>query len=408
MSDAGSADRGRALTPTRLLTPAFVALFAAVLAFFTAGGIVLPVASRFAAGPLAADSIGVGVAIGAFAIAALLLRPVVGWASDRFGRRPLLLLGGVVTVVVLVLHLVVSSLPMFVLVRGALGIGEAFFFVAGLAAISDLAPDDRRGEAINVGSLALYGGLAIGPVIGETILGLGGYDLVWVAAAAIAVVATILCLLVPETSPTILAPRAGPRPRGRFIHPAGLFPGFLILTGAWGMAGFLAFIPLHATALGLDGAGLALAVYALVIVGLRIVFVKLPDQVGPARLSGAALVLSAIGLVVIAVAGEQVGLLVGTVVLASGVAFMFPGLMALAVARVDETERGSVVGTTSAFLDLSFGLAPAVLGVVAGVTGYAAAFGLSAGVALVGAALLFLRRDTIARPAIATTGRLPG
>ena len=113
--------------------------------------------------------------------------------------------------------------------------------------------------------------------------------LVWVASAAIAVVATILCLLVPETSPTILAPRAGPRPRGRFIHPAGLFPGFLILTGAWGMAGFLAFIPLHATALGLDGAGLALAVYALVIVGLRIAFVKLPDQVGPARLSGAAL-----------------------------------------------------------------------------------------------------------------------
>ena len=48
---------------------------------------------------------------------------------------------------------------------------------------------------------------------------------------------------------------------------------------------------------------------------------------------------------------------------------MFPALMALAVARVDETERGSVVGTTSAFLDLSFGLAPAVLGVVAGASG---------------------------------------
>jgi predicted MFS family arabinose efflux permease len=119
-------------------------------------------------------------------------------------------------------------------------------------------------------------------------------------------------------------------------------------------------------------------------------------------------VLSAAGLVVIAIAGEEAGLLAGTVVLASGVAFMFPGLMALAVARVDETERGSVVGTTSAFLDLSFGLAPAVLGVVAGATGYAAAFGLSAGVALVGAALLFLRRDTIVRPALATTGRLPG
>ena len=84
---------------------------------------------------------------------------------------------------------------------------------------------------------------------------------------------------------------------------------------------------------------------------------------------------------------------------------MFPGLMALAVARVDETERGSVVGTTSAFLDLSFGLAPAVLGVVAGVTGYAAAFGLSAGVgALVGAATpRFARAVDTASRAPATT-----
>ena len=185
------ARRDRGAAPTRLLTPAFVALFAAVLAFFTAGGTVLPVASRFAAGPLGADSIGVGVAIGAFAIAALLLRPVVGWASDRFGRRPLLLLGGVA-------HRRRAAAPprrdvarrCSSLVRAPLGIGEAFFFVAALAAISDLAPEDRRGEAINVGSLALYVGLAIGPVIGETILGLGGYDAVWLAAAAIAVVAT--------------------------------------------------------------------------------------------------------------------------------------------------------------------------------------------------------------------------
>lgn len=41
--------------PERLLTLPFAALFAAALAFFTAGGIVLPVATRFADGPLGAD-----------------------------------------------------------------------------------------------------------------------------------------------------------------------------------------------------------------------------------------------------------------------------------------------------------------------------------------------------------------
>ena len=68
----------------RLLTPPFLALAIASLAFFTAGGIVLPVAPRFAKFALGADAIGVGVAIGAFSVAALLLRPIVG---DRLRAR---------------------------------------------------------------------------------------------------------------------------------------------------------------------------------------------------------------------------------------------------------------------------------------------------------------------------------
>jgi predicted MFS family arabinose efflux permease len=77
---------------------------------------------------------------------------------------------------------------------------------------------------------------------------------------------------------------------------------------------------------------------------------------------------------------------------------MFPALIALAVARVDESERGSVVGTASVFLDLSFGLAPAVLGVVVNASGYPAAFMVSAIVASAGAGILALRRRSLVAP----------
>ena len=111
--------------------------------------------------------------------------------------------------------------------RSLLGIAEAFFFVAAVAAISDLAPPERRGEALNIGSLSLYLGLAIGPVVGETILAGAGFAAVWIGAAAMAAVATGLSLLVPETAPSALRPRvAGERrPRTRLIHPAGILPG---------------------------------------------------------------------------------------------------------------------------------------------------------------------------------------
>jgi len=42
------------------------------------------------------------------------------------------------------------------------------------------------------------------------------------------------------------------------------------------------------------------------------------------------------------------------------------------------------------------------------VSGFAIAFGLSALVALFGAVLLFLRRDTVTRPSLAASARLPG
>ena len=67
----------------------------------------------------------------------------------------------------------------------------------------------------------------------------------------------------------------------------------------------------------------------------------------------------------------------------------------MAVARVDEMERGSVVGTTTAFVDLSFGIAPATLGFIAGTIGFDGAFLVSAIIALVGAGVLALRRQSL-------------
>ncbi len=320
--------------------------------------------------------------------------PVVGWASDRFGRKPLLVGGALLTVVALLLHLVASTLPAFIAVRAAFGMAEAFFFVAMLSAASDLAPPDRRGEALNLASLALYLGLAFGPPLGELALSAGGYSAVWIAAAALAGLAAVLAVPLPETSPAVVS-GTGERVRTRLYHPAAVFPGVLVGCGAFGMAGFLAFIPLYAREVGLDGAALPLAVYALIVVGLRFAFAKLPDQVGAAKLSGAALAVAAVGLALTVLFPSPIGLVVGTAVFAAGVAFVFPALLSLAVSRVAETERGVAVGTTSVFLDASFGVAPAVFGGIALTWGYGGALLLGAAVAAFGAVLLTVRRASL-------------
>ncbi len=300
------------------------------------------------------------------------------------------------TVAAVVFHLAVADLATFIVARLLLGAGEGFFFVAALSAGSDLAPDERRGEAISFLSLSLYLGIAIGPPIGEAMLRAGSFDVVWMTAAGVAVLAAGLTLLIPETSPAVAVP--GPRPRAPFLHPAGVFPGLVTLLGLWGMAGFLTFLPLHARDVGLADAGVPLALYALIVVGLRVVGARWPDRFGAARLSGAALALSAAGLAILGLVPTVVGLIAGAAVFAAGVAFTMPALLALAVSRVPETERGTVVGTTTLFVDLAFGVAPVGLGLIADRAGYGPTFLVSALLAAVASGLLLARRGALSQP----------
>jgi MFS family permease len=392
----------------RLFTPAFAALSAAVLAFFIAGGIFLPATPRFTEDVLGGDRVAVGIVIGAFAISSLLMRPFAGRFADQRGRRIVLIVGAVITVGAGLGHIVADTIPLLIVVRLALGVGEALFFVAGLAAATDLAPEHRRGEAISLVSLSLYLGIAIGPLIGEFVLAGLGFGAVWLVASAISALAVGLSWVAPETLPPESRSRHGPLPPGvaaprqSLLHRRGIEPGLLALCGVWGMGPFFAFIPLLVDDLDLGSSGPYLAAFAIVVVGLRILGARLPDRVGAAKLSGTALVVSAIGLTVsgLAIGGLLPvggGLLVGTVIFASGVAFTFPAIMAMAVIGVPPDERGAVVGTAGLFVDAAFGISPAILGLIAQWTDYPATLIVSAGIALVGAGWLLLRRPGAAR-----------
>jgi predicted MFS family arabinose efflux permease len=71
------------------------------------------------------------------------------------------------------------------LLRLLLGVAEAAFFVASIAALMDLAPPSRIGEAISYNSLGLYLGLAFGPPLGELLGRMAGLNAAWYGAAAL-------------------------------------------------------------------------------------------------------------------------------------------------------------------------------------------------------------------------------
>jgi MFS family permease len=177
-----------------------VALTIAELAYFTAEGMSIPLTPLFAAGPLGADPAGVGLAVGGFVISALILRPWAGRLADVRGRRPLLIGGALLDAGVMAAHLFAPDLATLVALRLALGVAEAFFFVAAVAAVADLAPPGRTGEAVSFDSLALYLGIAVGPFVGEQLLRMGGFTAGWLGGAALARAAALIATRLPETA----------------------------------------------------------------------------------------------------------------------------------------------------------------------------------------------------------------
>jgi MFS family permease len=367
-------------TTDRLFTPAFIALTVSELAYFTAGGLVIAITSFFVTGPVAAGEAAVGMTFAAFSVATLVLRPLAGQLADHHGRRPLLVGGALLCTVVLAGHLVVVDLGVLIALRVLLGIAEACFFVAAFAALADLAPPGRAGEALSFNSLALYLGLAGGPMIGELALAVGGYAVAWIVAAGLTALAAGLALTIPETAP--LRP-GGPRPA--LLHRAALAPGSALFCGIAAMAAFLALAGPFADRLGLDTWSVTYLAFGLVVVGCRIVFARLPDRVPPLRLAAGALAVSAAGVACVAAVPGIAGFFAGTVMLAVGVAFLTPAVFAAIFAVVAPSERGSAAGTATAFIDLAFGGGPLLAGWVASSAGVAAAFGLAALVAVVGA-----------------------
>jgi MFS family permease len=326
-------------------------------------------------------------------VSAFFLRPWVGGLGDRWGRRPLMLVGACLFAVSVLAYPLAGNPAMLAALRLLTGAGEAFFWVGAVTAVLDLAPAERRGEAMSIASLALYVGIGIGPLVGELAIERVGFAAAWVLAAAAALTALGLALRAPDTRPEQGGAAASASPqRQRLVHRAGLLPGLLLLASILGMAGFLTFVPLYAIDIGMDGSRLVLLSFAGIVVGIRSVGARIPDRLGTARATRTALALSAAGLALVGSWRSPAGLLAGAVVFAVGIALLTPAVMALAVEGVPPGERASVIGTTSAFLDLAFGLGPATLGLVAAAVGRPGTFLASAAVAAVGWVLVVATR----------------
>jgi MFS family permease len=376
--------------PTRLLTPVFVRVWLATLGAFASFGVILLALPLYVADELEYGSIGVGIAMGSASVTAILFGPPAGRVADRRGRRAVIFGGAAVMVACYVALALEPSLPLVVAVRLLTGAGEAAFVVAVLTVAADLAPSDRRGEAMSLVTTASYLGLTVGPVVADFVLGDGRFAITWLLAAGLVLGAGAAVLPLGETRPE----SAHEAPSGWLPPRSALLPGLLVLLALLGFGGFVAFAALYARELGFDRPGLVFALFGSVIVLVRTFGRKLPDRLGARSTLMLCFVNLGLGLATMGIWQTQAGLLVGTAIFAVGQALSYPAAVLLAMQASTEAERSAVVGGVTAFVDVALGAGAFVLGAVAAVTGYGGAFVVGSLVAVSGLLIVVpLRRS---------------
>ena len=374
---------------------AFAGIFVVTGLGLLSVGATLPVLPRYVTGELDGGDLEVGIVTGAFAITGLACRPLAGHLADRRGRKRVVLIGALLTAASGLMLFVPAGIPGVIVSRLLLGAGEGSVYTAGSAWIVDLAPPERRGRIIGLYGLAIWGGLALGPPLGELILHATSFEMVWAFATAAPLLGALVAMRIVER----FQPRDDFEYERRLISHEALRPGLGLSLAIVGYAAMAAFIVLHLDERGIGHGATVFAAFAATVVATRVLAGWVPDRYGPIRSAVGAAVVEAAGLVVIAGSHSLAAAIAGAVAMGAGFSLLFPSLALVVVNRVPEERRGVAMGTFTAFFDLGMGVGGPLAGAAAAAGGYEAAFVLAAAFALgtVGVALS-LRKSSVALP----------
>lgn len=327
---------------------------------------VLPLLLReFAGVPGSAVLVPVALTIPALCIA--LFSPVAGALSDRFGRKPVLLLALLVYGVVGALPFVLQDLAAIIAARAVMGLAEAAIMTISTAMLGDYFDGARRERwisvqmaSVSVSAIAL---VAIGGALGEA-LGARGPFLLYLVALPIAIaVAAVLF------EPVHRAGGAGPKAR----LPLGTILPVLLITLAVGVLFYTIIVqvgPIVARSgitspalIGIAAAGTNLGVA----IG-SILFGRLKAHAGP-RLLAAGLALVAIGYAGAALAPGFAAITGFAVLACIGSGVMLPNMLAWLMRRLPAAARGSGTGAWTGAFFLGQFAAPLITALLVPVAG---------------------------------------
>jgi MFS family permease len=331
-------------------SPLFV-LFLTVFIDLVGFGIVIPIlplyAEHFHASPIA-----IGWLTGIYSGMQIIFTPILGKLSDRFGRRPVLLVSIVGTAAGFALMGMAQSLTLLFAGRILAGITGGNISIPQ-AYIADVTAPDKRSRAMGMIGAAFGLGFTFGPLIGGLMSRIS-YSAPFFFSAGLAVInAALVYLILPESLPR--ERRVRPHEKASIVeifrHGRGAMFGIVIATYFFLIVGFSIMTTLFALftekRFGYDAQANG---YLFGFVGVVSVIVqggligRLIKRFGEVALARAGMILTALSLALLPMSGNLTFLLLISAGLSAGSGFASPPLSGLASQMIESSWQGRALG----------------------------------------------------------------
>jgi MFS family permease len=156
-----------------------------------------------------ANQLELGIIVACYASAYLFAPPLIGRASDIFGRKSMLLCGMFGYSMAMLLFTVVHKPLELALVRILQGIVDLPYWVVPIALIADLYPSTELGTSLGKLSTSQYAGLSIGPLVAGALVEFLGFPWPFYICALIA--SLTVTIMYAAFRRKLLQPRAAPQ-----------------------------------------------------------------------------------------------------------------------------------------------------------------------------------------------------
>jgi MFS family permease len=298
-----------------------------------------------------------GLIIALFTLTAGLSRPFSGKLTDTVGRIPIMVFGSAVCLVAGLLYPVLGTVLGFLLLRLFHGLSTGFKPTATSAYIADIAPDNRRGEAMGI--LGFFGsiGMASGPVLGSYIAMSFSLDVMFYVSSLLAFGSVLVLIGMRETLPE--KKRFNIRllkvKRKDILEPR-VFPSSIVLMfNVFAFGVVLTIIPDLSIYLGLTNKGIFFAIFTIASLVVRIFAGQLSDRIGrvPVLIMASIILISALSL--IAFSQTMIIFYLAAAIYGIGIGMGSPTSYAWTIDLSDDNHRGRAMATMFIALEIGIG-----------------------------------------------------